>query len=58
VEEETDDNPIFKIAGDRWSTKTMTDNDPELKPSPNVQKVLDTYSTLTKIQPHMPGYPK
>jgi hypothetical protein len=56
--EEITDNPIFKIAGNIWQTKTMTDNDPELIPSPAIQKILDTYSTLTKIQPHMPGYPK
>ncbi len=56
--EETTDNPIFKIAGNIWQTKIMTDNDPELAPSPAIQKILDTYSTLTKIQPHMPGYPR
>jgi hypothetical protein len=36
----------------------MSDNDPELIPSPAIQKILDTYSTLSKIQPHMPGYPR
>ncbi len=56
--EETTDNPIFKIAGNLWSTKKPTDHDPELIPSPTIQKILDTYSTLTKIQPHMPGYPR
>jgi hypothetical protein len=56
--EEITDNPIFKIAGNMWQTKTMTVNDPALIPSPAIQKILDTYSTLTKIQPHMPGYPK
>jgi hypothetical protein len=56
--EEKPDNPIFKIAGNLWSTKTAADNDPELVPSPTIKKVLDTYSTLTKIQPHMPGYPR
>ncbi len=56
--EEKIDNPIFKIAGNIWQTKTMSDNDPELTPSPAIQKILDTYSTLTKIQPHMPGYPR
>jgi hypothetical protein len=56
--EETVDNPIFKIAGNIWPTKTLTDDDPELAPSPTIQKILDTYSTLSKIQPHMPGYPR
>lgn len=56
--EEKQDNPIFKIAGNIWQTKTMSENDPELKPSREIQKILDTYSTLTKIQPHMPGYPR
>lgn len=56
--EEDTDNPIFKIAGNLWQTKTTFDNDPELTPSPAIQKILDTYSTLTKIQPHMPGYPR
>ncbi|CAF3501411.1 unnamed protein product [Adineta steineri] len=51
------DNSIFKIAGNIWPTKIMTDNDPELTPSPAIKKILDTHSTLTKIQPHMPGYP-
>ncbi|CAF2952900.1 unnamed protein product [Rotaria sp. Silwood2] len=55
--EEKKDNPIFRIAGSIWPTKTMTDNDPELAPSPNIKNILDTYSTLAKIQPHMPGYP-
>ncbi|CAF3389354.1 unnamed protein product [Rotaria sp. Silwood1] len=55
--EEKIDNPIFTIAGNIWPTKTITDNDPELAPSPSVKKILDTYSTLAKIQPHMPGYP-
>jgi hypothetical protein len=36
----------------------MTDDDPELAPSPAIQKILDTSSTLMKIQPHMPGYPR
>ncbi len=56
--EETSDNPIFKIAGNIWPTKIMTDDDPELAPSAHIQKILDTYSTLSKIQPHMPGYPR
>jgi len=56
--EEKIDNPIFKIAGNIWQTKTISDNDPELIPSPAIQEILNTYSTLTKIQPHMPGYPK
>ncbi|CAF0845752.1 unnamed protein product [Rotaria sordida] len=55
--EQKPDNPIFKIGGNIWPTKIMTDNDPEFAPSPNIQKILDTYSTLAKIQPHMPGYP-
>lgn len=56
--EEKIDNPIFKIAGNIWQTKTISDNDPELTPSPAIQEILNTYSTLTKIQPHMPGYPR
>lgn len=56
--EETIDNPIFKIAGNRWPVQTSKENDPELKPSPAIQKILDTYRTLGKIQPHMPGYPR
>ncbi|CAF0847266.1 unnamed protein product [Adineta ricciae] len=56
-QEKAEDNPIFKIAGNQWQTKTMIDDDPQLKPSPAVQNVLNTYSSLSKIQPHMPGYP-
>lgn len=56
--EQPTDNPVFKIAGNTWSTKTMTEDDPALAPSPSVKKVLDTYYSLAKIQPHMPGYPR
>jgi DNA polymerase gamma 1 len=52
------DNPIFKIAGNVWQTKVMRDDDdPELAPSPAIRKILDTFYSLSKIQPHMPGYP-
>lgn len=56
--EESTDNPVFKLSGNIWPTKIMTDDDPELTPSPAVQKILDTYFTLAKIQPNMPGYPR
>ncbi|CAF2224718.1 unnamed protein product [Rotaria magnacalcarata] len=57
--EETTDNPIFKIAGNIWPTQAMIDDDTDSKiaPSQEIKKVLGTYSTLAKIQPHMPGYP-
>ena len=56
--EETVDNPIFKIAGNMWPTEAIIDDNRELIPSPTIQNALDTYSTLAKIQPHMPGYPR
>lgn len=55
---ESEANPIFRIAGDKWATKQPTDDDREYAASPAVQQTLDTYSSLSKIQPHMPGYPR
>ena len=60
-EEKTEEevkNPIFRIAGNRWPVQTARENDPELTPSPAIQKILDTHQTLGKVQPHMPGYPR
>ena len=56
--EEKLENPILKIAGNRWPVQMSKDDDPELTPSPAIQKILDTHRTLAKIQPHMPGYPR
>lgn len=58
IPEEEVKNPIFRIAGDRWLVQTASENHPELTPSPAVQKVLDTHQTLSKVRPHMPGYPR
>ena len=55
---EAEDNPIFRIAGTKWPTQQPKDDDREYAASPAVQKILDTYASLSKIQPHMPGYPR
>lgn len=49
---------MINIAGAQWPLKMITDDDPDIAPSPNVKKILDSYNTLAKIQPHMPGYPR
>ena len=54
----SEENPIFRIAGSKWPTQQPTDDDREYAASPAVQKILDTHSSLSKIQPHMPGYPR
>ena len=58
TESQSDDNPISKIAGDQWPTKILSEHDPELAPNGTVKQILDTQLRLSKIQPHMPGYPK